>query len=56
MLVSPGTASLGQPTREEIAKAIHDAVWPDCPNEHVVYADGTEGAAADAVLALLNGE
>jgi hypothetical protein len=41
--------------REQIAKAIHDAVWPNCPNEHVIFADGTEGDAADAVLALING-
>jgi hypothetical protein len=40
------------PTREQLAKAIHDAVWPGCPNQHVMYADGDEGVAADAAIAL----
>lgn len=53
-----GDAVLGlarpMPTREEIAKAIHDVVHPNCQSPHVIYADDVEGDAADAVLALLS--
>jgi hypothetical protein len=41
--------------REALAQALHGALFPDCRNIHVQYADGELGRTADVVLALLGG-